>query len=186
MRPIPRNPVPAGQSERTLRKKYARCAASHFLQRINQCPVAIWRQCLQNFKKRCSAQNDAAHEDGASRIGDAEKHANECKADDVFKMSIVYHCRLHQKRHQLEIYGVDEADMGQGSVSDYGDRCPRRYRDQVRNIVSAHDDQCSVKSLCGLFRALFGWTNSIKQIVVASRSTWILPLRDQSPEFNPR
>ena len=43
-------------------------------------------------------KNDAAHEDDASRIGKAEKHANEYKANDVFKMSIGSHFWSHQNR----------------------------------------------------------------------------------------
>jgi hypothetical protein len=77
--PILRNPVAAAQLEHAYRQKYARAAASHFLQCISQRAVAIRRQRLQNFKKRRSGEDDAAHKDGAPRMGEAKKHANEQK-----------------------------------------------------------------------------------------------------------
>jgi hypothetical protein len=38
------------------RYKYAHCAASHFLQSINQCAVAIWCRGLQDLKKRRTSE----------------------------------------------------------------------------------------------------------------------------------
>jgi hypothetical protein len=55
-----------------------------------------WRSGVNVCKNSRSAappKTMQAHEDGASRTGEAKKHANDRKGDQVFKMSIVSHFR---------------------------------------------------------------------------------------------
>jgi hypothetical protein len=58
-------------------KIYPGCAAGHFLHRIRQCAVTIRCQRLQGLKRRRTAENDAARQDGAPGIGEAKERTDE-------------------------------------------------------------------------------------------------------------
>jgi hypothetical protein len=62
-----------------------------------------WRSGVNVCKNSRSAGSaDAAHEDGASRMGEAKKHANGRKGDQVFKMLISRRIKIGDSLKYME------------------------------------------------------------------------------------
>jgi hypothetical protein len=120
------------------RQKYSGSTTCHFLQRIDQCAVAIGRQSLQDLKKHSSAENHAANKNRLSGVSEAEERADDEKCNDVFKVSIGLHFWPQQKWRQLIIDLVDETGASQRGVCNEHDCRPGANGDEVRNVFCAH------------------------------------------------